>query len=309
MKVIYLGTPAFAVEPLKAILESSHKIVAVVTQPDKVNARGNKALPCAVKAYAEERGLSILQFDRIRNADSVDILKNLDADIMVTCAYGQILSQEILDLTKYGVLNIHASLLPAYRGSSPVQWALMNGEKEVGVTIMQTAYEVDSGDIMLQKGITLSGDENAEETLNKLSPIGAKLIVEALNQIESGKAMFAPQDKDKVTHFPMLKKSDGRLDFNKTAEEVKNFVRGMNPWPGAYTMTKYGMLKVKKAQAVDGKDGAVSGEVILSHPKEGFVVQCASGAISFLIVQGENSKEMSYADFLRGKPIETGTVL
>lgn len=309
MKVIYLGTPAFAVEPLQSILESSHQLVAVVTQPDKVNARGNKALPCAVKAYAEERGLRVLQFDRIRNTDAVDILKSLDADIMVTCAYGQILSQEILELTKYGVINIHASLLPKYRGSSPVQWALINGEKEIGVTIMQTAYEVDSGDIILQEGISLDGNENSDETLNKLSPIGAKLIVEALNQIESGKAVLVPQDKDKVTHFPMLKKSDGKLDFNKTAEDLKNFIRGMNPWPGAYTMTKYGMLKVKKAEVVDGKIGAVSGEIIVSHPKEGLFVQCEREAISLLIVQGENSKEMSYADFLRGKPIETGTML
>lgn len=309
MRIIYLGTPAFAVTPLQSIMQSSHEIAAVVTQPDKVNARGNKSLPCAVKVFAEQQGLKVLQFDRIRNADAVELLKSLNADIMVTCAYGQILSQEILDLTRYGVINIHASLLPKYRGSSPVQWALMNGEKEIGVTIMQTAYEVDSGDILLQETITLSGSENAEETLEKLSPLGAKLIVKALDLIESGNAVFVPQQKDKVTHFPMLKKSDGKLDFNKSAEQVKNFIRGMNPWPGAFTMTKYGMLKVKRAETAEGKEGAVPGEIILSHAKEGLVVQCGEGAISLLRVQGENAKEMSFADYLRGKPLVTGTVL
>lgn len=309
MKVIFLGTPAFAVEALQSIIRSSHQIVAVVTQPDKVNARGNKALPCAVKAFAEEKGLRVLQFDRIRNAEAVALLKTLDADIMVTCAYGQILSQEILELNKNGVINIHASLLPKYRGSSPVQWALMSGEKQVGVTIMQTAYEVDSGDIILQEGIALDGNENSEETLTKLSPLGAKLIVKALDLIESGKAVFLPQQKDKVTHFPMLKKSDGRLDFNKTAEEVKNFIRGMNPWPGAYTETKYGVLKIKSVEVVHGKSVAFAGEIILADPKQGFVIQCAVGAISLLRVQGENAKEMSFADFLRGKPFETGVAL
>ncbi|MDD4316668.1 MAG: methionyl-tRNA formyltransferase [Clostridia bacterium] len=309
MKVIYLGTPAFAVKPLEAILNSPNEVAAVITQPDKPNARGNKALPCAVKAYAVEKGLRVLQFGRIRDAAAVDTIRSLNADIMVTCAYGQILSQEILELTRYGVINIHASLLPKYRGSSPVQWALINGEKEVGVTIMQTAYEVDSGDIILQESISLDGNENAEETLNKLSPLGARLIVKALDLIESGKAVFLPQEKDNVTHFPMLKKADGKMDFNKTAIELKNFIRGMNPWPGAYTQTKYGILKIKSAEVVEGKSGAVSGEVILSNPKQGFVIQCAEGAISLLCVQGENAKEMSFADFLRGKPIDTGTAL
>lgn len=311
MKVIYLGTPEFAVKPLQRIIKSKHQIVACVTQPDRAANRCRKIVACPVKKAAVENNIKVMQYDRIRDFDAVEELKSVNADIMVTCAYGQILSEEILNLTKHGVINIHASLLPKYRGSSPVQWALICGEKEVGVTIMQTEREVDSGDIILQDKIALKGDENTAEVLDLLSPVGAELIVKALDLIEQNKAEYTKQDIKKVCHFPMLKKEDGKIDFNKKAFELVNFIRGMNPWPSAFTFTQYGMLKVKNAEIVSDKEynKAKIGEVVESNPKTGLIIKCSEGCLSLLRVQGENAKEMDTSDFLRGKPIKTGTIL
>ena len=311
MKVIYLGTPKFAVKPLTEIINSRHEVVAVVTQLDKAGGRrGNKIVLSPVKVCAHNYGLKVLQFERIKDASAVEELKKLDADIMVTCAYGQILSQQILDMTKHGVINIHASLLPKYRGASPVQHALIDGEEEIGVTIMQTALEVDSGDIILQDKITLKGDENSQEALDKLAPLGARLVVKALDLIEDGKAVFGKQDHEKATYCGMLKKEDGKLDFSLDAVKIVNFIRGMNPWPGAFTHTQYGVLKVKKAEAVDCVcEGAQTGEVVESSSKAGLIVKCGMGCLKFLRVQGENAKEMDIADYLRGKPIAKGARL
>lgn len=311
MKVIYLGTPEFAVKPLLEIIESKHQVVACVTQPDRAAGRGKKLVMSPVKETAIKSNIQVLQYDRIRNSQAVEELKNLNADIMVTCAYGQILSDEILTLTKYGVINIHASLLPKYRGSSPVQWSIICGEKEVGVTIMQTVKQVDAGDIILQDKITLNGDENTAQVLEALAPVGAKLVVKALDLIDDGKATFIKQDESEVSHFPMLKKEDGKLEFNKTAFELANFIRGMNPWPGAFTFTEYGMLKVKKALALSdtGYENAKIGEVVESSPKTGLIIKCGEGCLSLLTVQAENSKEMDIADFLRGKMINKGEIL
>lgn len=312
MKLIYLGTPQFAIKPLQSIIESGNlEVVAVVTQPDKPQSRGKKVLSCAVKQYAEKQGVKVLQYNRIRDKEAVEELRAINADVMVTCAYGQILSTEILTLTKHGVINIHASLLPKYRGSSPVQWALIKGEKEVGITTMQTAYDVDSGDIIKQKSIMLKGNENTAEVLEMLSPIGGELIVETLDDIEKGKATFTVQDTALVTHFPMLKKEDGKIDFNKNAIEIKNFIRGMNPWPSAFTFTKYGMLKVKEAEVVlnIAYDNAVTGEVVESDPKIGLIIKCGDNGLKLLRVQSANSKEMEISAFLRGKPIEKGVIL
>lgn len=311
MKIIYLGTPDFAVKPLEKILSSKHNVVACVTQPDRVGSRGKKIITSPVKLLAQERGIEVLQFEKISSMTAVEQLKDLNADIMVTCAYGQILSDSVLTLTKNGVINIHASLLPKYRGSSPVQWALICGETQVGNTIMQTAKEVDSGDIILQRKINLKGEENTAEVLELLSKLGADMIVEALDLIEQGKAEFIKQDHSQASYFPMLKKEDGRMNFNKTALELANFVRGMNPWPSAFMSTKYGILKVKKAKAIyDEKyDNAQIGQVVESHPKVGLIIKCVDGCLSLIRVQGENAKEMDIGNFLLGKPIIQGSFI
>lgn len=310
MRIIYLGTPDFAVKPLLSIIASGHEIAAVVCQPDRANARGNKVVYSPVKEIALERGIPVLQYGKIR-FEGVEELRALDADIMITCAYGQILSQEILDLTKYGVINIHASLLPKYRGSSPVQRAIISGEKTIGVTIMQTVVALDAGDMILKGSIELDG-ENTVQALERLSELGADLIVEALSLIESGKAVFEKQNEAEATYHPLLKKEDGRIDFSLDAASVMNFIKGMQPWPGAYCQCKYGVLKLLDAEICRDENvdlTAEDGTILLADPKKGFAVKCGKGSVFIKKVQAENSKAMGFSDFLRGKPLEEGSSL
>lgn len=296
-----MGTPAFAVPALKALNCSRHEIVAVVTQPDKVNARGKKVEPSAVKAAAEELSLPVLQYARVR--DRAEELKALAADVFVTAAYGQILSQEILDIPKFGVINIHASLLPKYRGSAPVVHAILAGEKELGVTVMRTALKVDSGDVLVSESESFD-TQTAGECLERLAILGAEIIVPALDSIENGTAKFTPQNEAESSYQPMLKKEDGRLSFDGTAEEAVNFVRAMNPWPSAYFNSKFGRIKVMKAEAVDAS--GVVGTVLYCDRKNGLVVACRERAVRLLEVQPEGSRKMSDADFMLSRKFDIG---
>ena len=307
MRVIFLGTPAFAVGVLDKIARSSHKVVCVVTQPDRECGRGKKLTACPVKQYAEEHGIATRQYEKINLC--VDDLRAFDADIMVTCAYGQILRQQVLDLCPHGIINVHASLLPAYRGSSPVEWALINGEKTVGVTIMQTELGVDTGAMILQRAIELDGTENAAETLEKLSALGSDLIVEALDLIEKGEATFTPQDESKATKCRMFVKEDGKIPFEKTAEEVHNFIRGINPRPGAFFTSEQGRIKVLRAVPVEYHGGNAAGEIVEADPKKGLIIRCGQGYIKLLQIQCENAKPMSSEDYLRGKKLTVGKVI
>lgn len=307
MRIIYLGTPQFAVKPLEYLLKSDNEVVAVVTQPDRVNGRGKAINPSPVKTVAEQNGVPVYQFEKIK-AEGL-VLKALNADIMVTCAYGQILSQQILDITKHGVINIHASLLPAYRGSSPVQWAIRNGEKTIGVTVMQTALGIDCGDIIKQKSVEIT-DETTEEALELLSGVGAELVVEVISELENGTAVFVKQDEALATHYPMLKKEDGMIDFSLSAEATVNTVRAFCKWPSCYFHCTYGTVKILKARvSLMEKGGAAIGEVMESSPKKGLHVACGSGVIEILEMQAENSKAMSASAFLAGKPVEKGSIL
>ena len=213
MRVIFLGTPAFAEKSLESINNSRHEVAAVVTQPDRINGRNKKITFSPVKQYALDKGIPVHQFDNV-SRDGEEILRSYDADIMVTAAYGQILRQNILDICPKGIINVHASLLPEYRGSSPVQWAIIDGKKELGVTIMQTELGIDTGDMILADKVTLT-DENSEEALEKLAVLGARLVVEALDKIEDGVAEYKKQDESKATHCRMLRKEDGKLCFDK----------------------------------------------------------------------------------------------
>ena len=301
MKIVFMGTPKFAVPALKALNQSEHEIVAVVTQPDKINARGKKVEPSAVKAAAEELSLPVLQYERVR--DRAEELKALSADVFVTAAYGQILSQEILDIPKYGVINIHASLLPKYRGSAPVVHAILAGEKELGVTVMRTALKVDSGDVMASKSESFD-TQTAGECLERLAELGAEIIVPALDSIERGTAEFTPQNEAEASYQPMLKKEDGRLSFDKTAEQAVNFVRAMNPWPSAYFTSRFGRIKVMKAEAVDAS-GEV-GEVLFCDRKNGLVVACKDRAVRLSVIQPEGSRVMNDADFILSRKFDVG---
>lgn len=306
MKIVFLGTPDFAVEPLKAIFNSKHEILAVVTQPDKPVGRKAVITPCAVKTCAKNLNLKTLSYEKIR-VDGVNDLKELKPDVMVTCAYGQILSREILNIPKYGVINIHASLLPKYRGASPIQWSIINGDKKTGVTIMQTEEGVDSGDIIKSVETDILDNETAGELFNRLSILGAKTIVDVLNDIECGKATYKKQDDSLATKVGMIKKEDGRINFCKNSVEIVNLIRGLNPWPIAFTTLDGKTLKIYRAKTCNLKGN--SGEVLVADVKNGLIIGCNDTSISVLELQLEGSKKMPVKDFLLGRKIPLGYVL
>ncbi len=308
MKVIFLGTGDFSEVVLRAVDESAHEVVAVVTQPDKVNGRNGKVNFSPVKRYALEKNLPLYQFNSI-SKEGKEILTDLGADIMLTSAYGQILSDEIIAICPHGIINTHASLLPKYRGSSPIQIAILNGDKEIGTTIMKTVREVDAGDIVIQRSITLNGEENQEECFDMLASLSAKSAIEALDLIESGKAKFIPQDHTKATFCKKLTKEDGQIDFSKNAVEIHNKVRAFYGYPGAYCESPYGRLKVIKTALTEITHNAEIGEV-LEAKKERFIVACGGNtAIAFIAVQGEGGKVMSVGAYTLGRPIQAGTIL
>ncbi len=304
MRLIFLGTPDFAVPSLRKIAQSGHEILAVVTQPDKPRNRGVMT-PSPVKEVALELGLKVLQYNRI-SREGVQDIKDFAPDIMVTCAFGQILSRELLAIPKYGVINEHASLLPKYRGSSPIQWCVINGEKETGVTIMKTAYEVDSGDILFADKTEIDESETAGELFDRLSLLAADSIVKALDIIESGKAIYTPQNHNDATFCKMLSKADGLIDWNKSAVQIKDFVRGMNPWPCAYTMLNGETIKIYKVSIANRQVDAESGEIIQAD-KNGLIVACGNGCVSIEVLQAHCAKRMSAKDFLLGKKIAVGS--
>ena len=301
MKVVYLGTPDFAVKPLEAINNSKHEILAVVTQPDRPFGRKAVITPCAVKQTAKSLGLKALSYEKIR-LEGVEDLKALNPDIMVTCAFGQILSSEILNIPKYGVINIHASLLPKYRGSAPIQYSVINGDKTTGITIMQTDVGVDTGDILMQKEIEIFPDETAGELFDRLSILGAEIITQALDDIEAGVITRTHQDEALATHVKMLSKKDGIIDFSKSAIDIKNLVRGLNPWPIAYTYFGDKTLKVYKAEVSPIKGNV--GEVLSLD--NGITIGSGENSITLVEVQLEGSKKMTAKEFLLGHKINVG---
>ena len=303
MRIIYLGSPDFAIAPLEEILKTNHEVIAVITQPDKPAGRKSVLTPCDLKKYAMERGLNVLSYEKIRR-DGVEDIKNLNPDIMVTCAYGQIISKEIIDIPKYGIINIHGSLLPKYRGASPIQWAIINGEKESGITIMQTDEGIDTGDIILAEKTEITDDMTAGELFEKLSHLGAAMVVKALDLIERGETKKTNQNEDQASFTKMIKKEDAEIDFSFEAEKIHNLVRGMNPWPVAYTKFNGKMLKVFRTKITEeyGKEG----EVISSSGR--LVIGTASKGIEFLEVQTEGGKRMSTKEVLLGHKIEKGTI-
>ena len=305
MRILFLGTPDFAVAALERIVGTDNEVVGVVTQPDRKRNRGEVSF-CPVKQFAVEKGIKVYQYESIRK-EGVEDIKAINPDIMITCAFGQIISQEILDIPKYGVINIHASLLPKYRGSSPIQWCLVNGESKTGVTIMRTALAVDSGDILLQKEIDILPQENAGELFDRLAVLGGEAIVEALEIIKDGKAVYTPQDESKATHYPMISKEDGKIDWSKSAREVFNKMRGFTPWPSAFTTLDGKLFKILKCvvsdKIFDGKEGQVFVE-----ERKAYVV-CGNGTVELKEVQLEGKKAMPVSDFLLSGKLKTGVVL
>ncbi len=307
MKVVFLGTPDFAVNTLKAIIKSKHEVLAVVTQPDRPVGRSGKLVFSPVKTLAVENGIKVLQYNKIR-LEGVQDLKNLAPDIMVTCAFGQILSQEIIDIAPKGIINVHASLLPKYRGAAPIQWSIINGDSETGVTIMQTEEGIDTGDIISVEKTPIYENETAGELFERLSHIGANLLVRTLDEIELGTAVFKKQEHALATHVKMLKKEDGIIDFNNYSKSIFNFIRGMNPWPCAYAFLNQKPLKVYASKVVEFTASAKPSTVVCSDSKCGLIVATADGFIRLTEIQAEGGKRMSDVAYLLGHKIEIGTV-
>lgn len=307
MRIIYMGTPQFAVAPLKRLIESDkHQVVAVVTQPDKPVGRKGIITPPPVKVEALANDIPVYQFDRIR-VDGVEVLKSIDADIMVTCAYGQILSQEIIDICKFGIVNIHASLLPAYRGAAPIQYAVVRGEKKTGVTFMQTQVGLDSGDIIASFECEIGEDETAGELAERLSVIGADNVSSVLSDIEKGKAKYVPQDETKAFTVKTVKKEDARIDFDHSAIDIKRLIQGMNPSPVAYTSLNGKKIKIFTAQVADGEYTAKNGEVVKASGE--LLVKTSDGILRVIELQEEGGKKMNARDYLLGRKIKVGDVL
>lgn len=296
MKLVYMGTPNFAVPPLRALKAAGHEIAGVVTRADKPAGRGRGISPPPVKLAALEMGLSVYQPVRIRQPEAVDRLCVLGPDIIVVAAYGQILSKEILSLPKYGCVNIHASLLPAYRGAAPINWAIINGEKQTGITIMQMDEGMDTGPILMQEALEIGPKDTAGSLTERLSALGARLIVEALGRIESGGIAPTQQDHSKATLAPLLKKEDGLIDWGRSADEIHNRARGLSPWPGAYTYLDGRMIKILETEPVQGQ--AVPGHIVMAD--NDLIVGTGGGLIRILRLQPEARRPMTAQEFLRG---------
>ena len=309
MKIVYAGTPRFAVAPLKKIIGEGYGVAGVVVQPDKPQGRKGILAPPPVKAFALERGLTVFQPQKIRA--ETDALKALGGDILITCAYGQILTQEVLDLFPLGVWNIHASLLPKYRGASPIQSAVLNGERETGVTVMKTALGLDTGDILLSLKTEIGEKETFGELSDRLSILGAEALLKALQSIEKGNfALVKQRDEDAVLTRKIAKES-AKIDFSLPAEKIVNLVRGMNPEPTAFAEIEGARLNVfcaERAVCPEGSEGAAAGEILSDTPKQGFLVKCGDGAVKLAEVQAAGGKRMKGSDFLNGRKVRKGQV-
>ena len=306
-RVAFMGTPEFAVPSLKALAEAGYEVVGAFTQPDRPAGRGNKLMPCPVKLAAQALGIPVFQFERIRRPEGVAQLRALAPDVVVTAAFGQILTQELLDIPVHGTLNVHASLLPAYRGSAPINWCIVNGETVTGVTIMRTDAGIDTGDILRAVSTPIGELETAGELTERLSELGAKLLVETLPDYLAGRIEPQKQDEALATNPPMLDKAMGEIDWTRPARAIACQVRGLNPWPCAYTDMPGGRLKIYLAKAVDCDAKAEPGTVVVSGAKEGLIVRCGEGALEVLEMQAPGGKRMTAKAYLMGKKIDAGT--
>ncbi|MBR2744865.1 MAG: methionyl-tRNA formyltransferase [Clostridia bacterium] len=317
MKILFMGTPDFAQESLKCIYEAGHEIIAVVTNPDKPKGRGMKMIASPVKEFALEKNIKVYQPEKVKkNEEFINEIKNLNPELICVVAYGKILPKEILDIPKYGCVNVHGSLLPKYRGAAPIQWAVLNGDKVTGVTTMYMAEGMDTGDMILKREVEIGEDETTGELWDRLSKIGGELLVETVRQIEAGTAPRIKQGDD-FSMAPMLNKEMAKIDWeNKSAAEIKNLVRGLNPIMGAYALYEGKKIKFWKVETYSDNEiiemfpdlkeyedrfkDLPEGTILFSDSKTGLYIKAKDGNIKVLEIQGENAKRMSAEDFLRG---------
>ncbi len=308
MKIVYMGTPDFAVAPLEAVLKAGHEVTAVVTQPDKQQGRGKEMRMTPVKECALRHGIPVLQPAKLKEPEAIEELRKYPADIYVIAAFGQLLTEEILNMPRFGCINIHASLLPAYRGAAPIQWVIINGEKKTGVTIMQMAKGLDTGDMLLKKEVAIGEKETGESLHDKLMAAGAELIVEALPKIEKGEIVPVKQDERLSCYAKRLSKDMGRIDFQKDALSIERLVRGLNSWPSAYTLYKGKTLKIWEADVVPMEENREPGFVVRVS-KDYFDIATGEGALRVKSLQLEGKKRVSAKDFLLGYEVACGMKL
>lgn len=308
MKIVFMGTPDFAVPTLNKLYESEHEIAAVFTQPDKPKGRGYKLAPPPVKVLALEHGTPVYQPDSLKKQPEMwDVLKEIAPDVIVVAAYGKILPKQVLDIPKYHCVNVHGSLLPKYRGAAPIQWSVLNGDDETGITTMLMGEGLDTGDILLQRSTPIGENETAAELFDRLAEIGADLLIETLEKLEKGEITPVKQDEELATYASILTKDMCMIDFNKPVKEVHKKICGLSDWPCAVTTLDGKRLKVFRSQIVKDKmPGQQAGTVVDTKQ---FCVCCADGVIKLTEVQAEGSKRMRSEDYLRGKPITPGTIL
>lgn len=307
MKVVFMGTPDFAVPTLEALIKN-HEVVAVVSQMDKPKGRGKKLMPTPVKEFALNKGIeNIYQPKSIKEDEIIEKLKSLDADVFVVVAYGQILSQEVLDIPKYGCINVHGSLLPKYRGAAPIQWSIINGEEKTGVTIMYMEKGLDSGDMILKREIEISSSMTYKELHDEMSLVGAKALIDALDMLEKQEVKPEKQNHDLATYAPMITKEIGHINWNNTSKDIVNLVKGINPSPMAYTIYKNEPIKICVCEEVEGYDGQI-GEIVAIE-KRGFVVKTKDSAVIITQMQAKGGKKMKTEDYLRGHTIDKGVIL
>lgn len=315
MRAIFMGTPDIAATILKSVLESKHEVLAVVTQPDKPKGRsqGKLAFP-PVKEVALEHQIPVLQPQKVKEEAFLEEIRMLNPDIILVAAYGKLLPKALLELPRFGCINVHASLLPKYRGASPIQWAVLNGEEKSGVTIMYMTEALDAGDMIATEEVELSKEETAGSLHDKLAQIGGPLLLSAMEAIETGKAERIPQNEEEATHVTMLDKAMGNLNFSKSAIELERFVRGLNPWPTAYTKLHGKMLKIWKAEVAS--ELTLSKEqrqqefgTIVTVEKDMFGILTGEGILIVKELQLEGKKRMTVEEFLRGFSLEVGTLL
>ena len=314
MRAVYMGTPEIAATILSEVLKSEHEVLAVVTQPDKPKGRGHEMAFPPVKEVALAAGIPVLQPLKARDPEFLEELERLNPDIILVAAYGKLLPKTILDLPKFGCINVHASLLPKYRGSSPIQWAVINGDEVSGVTIMHMAEEMDAGDMILKKEVVLDKEETAGSLHDKLAEIGGPLLLQAMELLATGRAPRTRQNHEEATHVKMLDKAMGNMDFKQPAVVLERLIRGLNPWPSAFTKLDGKMLKIWKAEVFSAEemskdDRTAQPGTIITVEKDGFGIMTGDGMLFVKELQLEGKRKMTTEEFLRGFQLETGTVL
>ena len=313
MRILFMGTPDFAAVTLEKLLQSKHEVIGVVTQPDKQKGRGQSLSCSAVKELAFRHNLNIYQPVKIKEPEFLETVKEMNPDAIIVSAFGQFLPKALLDIPVQGCINVHGSLLPKYRGAAPIQYAVIDGEKETGITIMYMGVGIDTGDMILQRSIPIAADETGGSLFDKMAVLGGELLIEALEQIEAGTAARIPQDNEKATYVRVIDKEMGRLDFNLSAVKLERLIRGLNPWPSAFTVLDGKILKLWQAEVQAEKpweqnEVPTPGEIVELR-KDSFVVATGEDFLVLKEVQLEGKKRLPVDAFLRGYPVKLGTIL